>query len=972
MRAKQYTSTAVLSLTFCLLSLSCFSQLGISFQIKKPKEHEDELLPYEKNADKKFTLFRRITNNATTHYNYFFNANNKLNEALERAKLAHKDDYSQLLSFYNYSLDRTAADSIQLDSITYKASIAIALHDLRSDWADNMYLLWGASYYLQKKFDSAYLMFQFINYAFAPKEKDGYYVTIGSPRDGNTANSISTKEKTSLPRKIFSEPPSRNDAFIWQIRNFLAQDQFAEAASLIVTLRTDPLFPKRLKNDLEEVQAFWFYKQNMWDSSATHLVNALDNAVNQQEKARWEFLLAQLYELTGNYKESEKYYARVSKHTTDPIMDIYARLFTIRVNRDGEKSIEKNVAALMRMAKQDKYEDYKDIIYYTAAQMQLQGNDPDAAMSLLLKSTQFTVNNPEQRNRAFLQLAELSFARRQYREAANYYDSLRLDDPSIKNPEELIARKNALRGLATSLETIEREDSLQRIAAMPEDIRKDFVRNLVKTLRKEKGMKDEAPGNTNSPFPTNPTLFPTSQPKGEWYFYNAASRARGQADFKNKWGTRPNVDNWRRSAILTAIGYISGQNPMQIGKNTQTNPGTGSNTELSFDALYNNLPLSPEQMKRSNDSLQAALFTLGKIYVQQIEDCNGGIQTFERIRNNFPDFKPMDEVLFNLYYCYTKSGETSKAAAIKKLMSDNYSASPFTSIVTTGKDPRKNTTSDEATKVYENIYDLFIEGNFEQAVAEKKAADSKYGSYYWTPQLLYIESVYYIKQRNDSAAIRVLNSLLSQFANSPMALKAATMIDVLNRRAQIEKELKDLVVTRNIDSVVNRPVNTPTNSVVYVRPDSVRTQPNVVTNPPPARDTATVRPMAVQYKFSASDAHYVVVVLSKVDKVYVNETKTAFERFNRETYYNKTFTAGLADFDADTKLLFISPFKNAAEAVTYIDQTRPKAATQIVPWLKNGKYSFIILSDANNELLKTGKNIDDYKAFLNQQFPGKF
>ena len=80
-------------------------------------------------------------------------------------------------------------------------------------------------------------MFQFINYAFAKKEKDGYYVNIGSNMDGNNAFSIATKEKNSLPRRVFSEPPSRNDAFIWQIRNFLAQDQFAEAASLIITLK---------------------------------------------------------------------------------------------------------------------------------------------------------------------------------------------------------------------------------------------------------------------------------------------------------------------------------------------------------------------------------------------------------------------------------------------------------------------------------------------------------------------------------------------------------------------------------------------------------------------------------------------------------------------------------------------------------------------------------------------------------------
>ncbi len=55
------------------------------------------------------------------------------------------------------------------------------------------------------------------------------------------------KKKTVYPEKFLQNHPSRNDAFIWQIRNFLAQDQFAEAASLIVTLRNDPVFPKRLQ-----------------------------------------------------------------------------------------------------------------------------------------------------------------------------------------------------------------------------------------------------------------------------------------------------------------------------------------------------------------------------------------------------------------------------------------------------------------------------------------------------------------------------------------------------------------------------------------------------------------------------------------------------------------------------------------------------------------------------------------------------
>ncbi len=258
MQSNRYISIFLLVLSFSLVAGFCHAQLGFSFDIPKPKQYEERQLRSERSEQKKFTLPRRFIQNTTTHYNFFFNANNKLNEIIDRAKEVHKDDYTQLLSFYNYDLNETAKDSVQLDSVIYKATSGIVLHDLRNDWADNLYLLWGAAHYLQKEFDSAYLTSQFINYAFAPKEKDGYYKYIGSGMDDNSAVSISTKEKESLPKKIFSRPPSRNEAFIWQIRNFLAWEQYPEAASLIATLKADPAFPDRLRNDLDEVQALYF------------------------------------------------------------------------------------------------------------------------------------------------------------------------------------------------------------------------------------------------------------------------------------------------------------------------------------------------------------------------------------------------------------------------------------------------------------------------------------------------------------------------------------------------------------------------------------------------------------------------------------------------------------------------------------------------------------------------------------------
>jgi hypothetical protein len=157
-----------------LASQPVMAQLGFDLDIKKPEPYENRLLKAERSGQKKFTKYKHFWQNTYTHYNYFFNANNKLNEIIQKAKETHVDDYSALLPFYNYSLQTTAQDKVQLDSIIYKSKTAIVMHDLRNDWIDDMYLLWGAAYYLQQEFDSATRMFQFINYAFAEKDSSSF------------------------------------------------------------------------------------------------------------------------------------------------------------------------------------------------------------------------------------------------------------------------------------------------------------------------------------------------------------------------------------------------------------------------------------------------------------------------------------------------------------------------------------------------------------------------------------------------------------------------------------------------------------------------------------------------------------------------------------------------------------------------------------------------------------------------------
>ena len=275
--------------------------LNLLDSAKRSEKFAERKLGSEKMAEKKFNLYRRVVQNNFTHYNYYYNANNKINLVLERAKDAQKDDYSKLISYYPYSLENTATQKAELDSVILKATAGILLHDLRNDWIDDMYLLMGKAYFLKKDFDTAAATFQFINYNLFPRKKgeDGSR-TVGSGNEieGNKI-SIANKEKQNILQKTTAKPPSRNDALVWMVHTLIEQNELGDAASLITTLQNDPNLPKRLVDDLNEVNGYWFYTQGIYDSAAVYLEQGLTSAADKHDLARSEFLVAKFYKI-GN------------------------------------------------------------------------------------------------------------------------------------------------------------------------------------------------------------------------------------------------------------------------------------------------------------------------------------------------------------------------------------------------------------------------------------------------------------------------------------------------------------------------------------------------------------------------------------------------------------------------------------------------------------------------------------------------
>ena len=149
---------------------------------------------------------------------------------------------------------------------------------------------------------------------------------------------------------------------------------------------------------------------------------------------------------------------------------------------------------------------------------------------------------------------------------------------------------------------------------------------------------------------------------------------------------------------------------------------------------------------------------------------HGTITTLEGLLSKYPATVHKAEALFILHYCYTKTGNLAKANETKQALEQQYHGSEYQKIITNPKGgTQKSNAEADMNRRYESIYNSFIEGRFDQALADKKIADSLYGNHYWTPQLLYIQSVYHIKQEQDDQAKTVLQQIIKLYPTSPLS-----------------------------------------------------------------------------------------------------------------------------------------------------------------------------------------------------------
>ena len=118
-------------------------------------------------------FLNKAYHNTTTRFNWYFNALQNFNFAVDKIESAHKDDYNELLTVYPLgSANDAQSVAPQIDKTLKKCALAISKHSMlikgqeHNRWIDDCYLLIGKAYFYKKEYVKSIEAFRFVNRQF--------------------------------------------------------------------------------------------------------------------------------------------------------------------------------------------------------------------------------------------------------------------------------------------------------------------------------------------------------------------------------------------------------------------------------------------------------------------------------------------------------------------------------------------------------------------------------------------------------------------------------------------------------------------------------------------------------------------------------------------------------------------------------------------------------------------------------------
>ena len=937
----------------------------------------DKLLPYERLLNKKYTLGRRAYQNTVSQFNYLFYAEIGIDEIIQKARDLHEDDYTELLPFYDYDLSITAKESI--DSIIFRCNANIVLHDLRSNYVDDAYLTLAKAYLFHKNFDTAASILQFINYSFFDKE-DGADLPIGSNLNQPGKFSIASPENN----RVWENKNVRNESMIWQARTYFEAGEMNEGLSLLQLLKTDAVFPKRLQPFLNEQLAYGYYLSGMNDSAANYLIKGLDNAKDPLTKARWSFLIAQLYEKEQKIDLAYNWFRKAGSIVSNPIIAVYASIYmaSIDANR-GKKSWESLAYDLERMIKKDKYAAFADIIYYEMAQLAVRNQAISKANQWLIASIQKNEKNTKLKQKTLVQLGAINYKIDQFSVAKIAYENLNDLLKTFPNYDQITLRKKWIDKIANLNELIAIEDSLQMIYNAPKIAQERMAmqwqkrtallkaqeKDLFKDPNNQKAGSVNYNNQNNIPGYTFGNAFvnttPNKEVKSDFYFDNPQNVSMGITNYIKKWGDRPNVDNWRRKTTIQLArasqvnaNIDSTQASMQLNTAQVVNKSIKSTTQekdsaekLSIQLIETDTDLKQSKINWNNNSLSIA-----KIFLYELNDFEKALPRYKAVIQNDIEPATTESALLDLASHYLHIGQITTSDSLIALITKQFPEG----IYVQKKKAKENLDriDKNSAEAYKTAYFLAQIGDWDQFGSQMEEAQKQFKGTKWNTPYQFLRVKMYAQLGKDSLAIEYCNEIIAQNKSESIKAKAKNIITEINNRKATEAYLAALVIVKP-----TKLINTNEEAIERNKSTAISLKDDRNINSNPKNDSTLSKNIINQITFTndSLEQHYIALQTINVSAVFVKEIQNAIKDFNTETFKQLNLVVTYVQFTDQSHIVWIGPFTKASDGLAYINKVKPRLSTEIISFIAKRQYDLTLIGKSNIVLITNQEQLDQYK-----------
>ena len=711
-----------------------------------------------------------------------------------------------------------------------------------------------------------------------------------------------------------------SEGMLWLAKTYIERGKYSNAEYLLRKL-SQSMVKKEVEREIPVAKSYLYMVQKEYDKAIPELRKAIDVSNDGKLKARYAYIIAQLYQKKNDYANALSAFQEVKNHKGNFRMDFNADL-SIEKNGllAGTESNELASKKINKMLGEEKYSEFRDQIYFTLGEISLaQNNDKEALINFTL-SIRNNLNNPPLKSEAYYYMATLNFEKEEYVAAKYYYDStlMSMNKLDERYNEVSLYTKNLSR-IARNIETIELKDSLLFLSGLSQEKLDKLADMLVLEQRAadEEVEKNKSKGKTSQPKMGSGRQ--NSRKRGfgnsKFFAYNLAAKEKGANEFRKRWGDRKLEDNWRR---------LDSQSFNTFDDEDVEEEEEKEITDAERKRALVDVPSTPASLEKANAAIEEALYDLGIAFRGAVKNYQKSVDALEKLVVRYPQSEKILDVYYYLYLSYSDLGNSNKAEYYKNRIIQEFPDSRFAKAL---QDPNYFASlKDENNSVelyYDNTYELFDNGeyiNVKNRIAESETLFGKENV--MKAKFGLLSAMVTGAEEGKKGYIKALQDVITRHPDTPQQIRAQEIMRFLKG----DSDAFEVVEIKEVDDI---------------------------------------------FDLEENKLHYVAIVVYESDNEKFTDAKIAVSNFNKRYYRTKKLQISdiFLNRDEGSQIILIRKFKNMKESMDYYDTVEKNK----VDYIKGTEVAFDVypITQRNYRKIISERSASKYRVFFQKNYKKK-